>query len=944
MNKSVYITKDTPEFIGLDYEKLFKEGLTYIQELAGEQWTDYNTHDPGVTILEQLVVALTEIGYKANSNIVDILSEDNTKSEKLSDTFYRASEILTSSAVTLLDLRKLIIDQVFGVRNIWFEQLNTINNASELKGLYIVYVEASPKCVGEEERIKQEVWNYLDEQSSLCEDIENVFVLAPKEITLNLEIEIEKEESVDEVLADIIFQVSESISNRVRFYTLDELLEEGYDIDSVFNGPLLQHGFIKDTDLTAKKSVLYEAEIIKVIQLVKGISNIKSFSLQGIVEGIEGVIIGKHEIPYLNTDLTKHNLVFTKEHVSYTFDKQRVKRLLNEKNVLSYRTYTLSIGSRNKMEPLTGNALQLKEYYSIQNTFPALYGIGKYGVPSYFLEHEKARAKQLKAYLLFFEQIMANYLAQLGNIKNLYSLDTSEKISYYTQKLTNVPLIDTVLFADDEVTHFNKYNEKVGSVREIKAKTDNYLARKNTILDHLLARFGEQIEQNVYTQFTQYTDLPEEEVLLNAKVALLKKLPLIGKTKAKSFNRKRGYWGNPYNISGLELRIKTLLGIPFENIRLANLANQQNIYLDRYMDEEFYDGPRYAVINDDIINSSFFKVDFTKEEYKNIEEDTENECSPEQIFINKELFQEGYTSSNFRIGKDPTSGDLFYCIVFDNKRAKKWQKVERFFTKEKAICALKRLVDFIKLLNQTSEDFHVVEHILLRPKREDDNISFYLKDESSQIHLKSVELIDFYDFHKQAQGLIDNVLEERIEIEQREENVFCVRINDEYGVRSAESLYKHTTEIAAQKELLSIKEYFTNTSFSDLFVNNRFELYSQPIEDLSIFTPVYDFTISVILPVWSARYSDPEFRKYLESLIIKETPPHIVVNFIWAEREWLQIFEDRFSEWLDMQLENEPDIGAINKMSLEIMLLLSENRHFREHPFFEEIIRYYQFL
>ncbi|NBQ69842.1 MAG: hypothetical protein EBU46_13880 [Nitrosomonadaceae bacterium] len=39
---------------GLDFETLRKEAIGKVQELSGDIWTDYNLHDPGVTILEQL--------------------------------------------------------------------------------------------------------------------------------------------------------------------------------------------------------------------------------------------------------------------------------------------------------------------------------------------------------------------------------------------------------------------------------------------------------------------------------------------------------------------------------------------------------------------------------------------------------------------------------------------------------------------------------------------------------------------------------------------------------------------------------------------------------------------------------------------------------------------------------------------------------------------------
>ena len=31
--------------------------------LCGDQWSDFNSHDPGITILEQLCFALTELGF-----------------------------------------------------------------------------------------------------------------------------------------------------------------------------------------------------------------------------------------------------------------------------------------------------------------------------------------------------------------------------------------------------------------------------------------------------------------------------------------------------------------------------------------------------------------------------------------------------------------------------------------------------------------------------------------------------------------------------------------------------------------------------------------------------------------------------------------------------------------------------------------------------------------
>ena len=55
------------------YDELLEEGISLIQKFSGEKWTDYNYHDPGITILEQLCYAITDIGYKTNFDIQDIL-------------------------------------------------------------------------------------------------------------------------------------------------------------------------------------------------------------------------------------------------------------------------------------------------------------------------------------------------------------------------------------------------------------------------------------------------------------------------------------------------------------------------------------------------------------------------------------------------------------------------------------------------------------------------------------------------------------------------------------------------------------------------------------------------------------------------------------------------------------------------------------------------------
>ncbi|MEM6722860.1 MAG: hypothetical protein AAF598_02420, partial [Bacteroidota bacterium] len=57
-----------------DYGFLREEGLKYIEALAHQLWTDFNSHDPGITMLEAISFAITDLGYRTSFDIKDILA------------------------------------------------------------------------------------------------------------------------------------------------------------------------------------------------------------------------------------------------------------------------------------------------------------------------------------------------------------------------------------------------------------------------------------------------------------------------------------------------------------------------------------------------------------------------------------------------------------------------------------------------------------------------------------------------------------------------------------------------------------------------------------------------------------------------------------------------------------------------------------------------------
>jgi hypothetical protein len=131
-NSSLSISKKPPEFKSMQYDTLRELAIQRIQEMAGKLWTDYNSHDPGVTMLEVLSYALTDLGYRTSFDIRDLLARESSGDPDPRN-FYTAAQILPNRPLTLQDYRKLLIDvevvdeeekgcRYAGVKNAWIRK------------------------------------------------------------------------------------------------------------------------------------------------------------------------------------------------------------------------------------------------------------------------------------------------------------------------------------------------------------------------------------------------------------------------------------------------------------------------------------------------------------------------------------------------------------------------------------------------------------------------------------------------------------------------------------------------------------------------------------------------------------------------------------------------------------------------------------------------------
>jgi hypothetical protein len=95
MKDALAISPLRPGSPGLDFESLKARGIALLQALAGDEWTDYNEHDPGVTTLELLCYALTELTYRAELPVAALLAPPAGSTSAIGDSA-RTSRTCTS--------------------------------------------------------------------------------------------------------------------------------------------------------------------------------------------------------------------------------------------------------------------------------------------------------------------------------------------------------------------------------------------------------------------------------------------------------------------------------------------------------------------------------------------------------------------------------------------------------------------------------------------------------------------------------------------------------------------------------------------------------------------------------------------------------------------------------------------------------------------------------
>ncbi len=857
MPEFLSLVKANPLLPAEDFLAMRRQGIKSIERLSSDTWTDYNLSDPGITILEAVCYAITDLSYRTGFDVKDILAQQEPDEDAWKDVFYTARQILHNSALTATDYRKLILD-VAGVRNAWItpskdyevplwidykkaerrteegcscddaddkicigklslypwdetaggnekllaelqadlvklnkgkaklqEILKNAKDAApladaqakltnteakiaelndkitqvqsvrsdipskivELEGLLNVTIEYEEDILEEAHRedVRQQVIERLQGHRNLCEDFLSVNAAEYLDFGIGASFELEEAADADKVLAQIFFIIYKYFTPSVPFCTIEQLMKRGMSVDEIFEGPALRNGFIVTEDLDA-------TELFRDIRLSDIISEISD------IPGLKAILFLR--LPFLGFDQKDERNSFFNEWVRFLTEERKIARIqpsmssvmfCKEAEFITYNVNAATDRRPDRMQKLfydakalerkyrlKGTALDfpvpegeykdLQDFYPVTYTLPDCYGVKKGVLPEDATAERKAQALQLKGYLLFFEQIMSDYLVQLDSLRSLFSFKDSGKSTRFTKVLRDLDGIRELLPDHGHANHHGPnhegqvYHDFKEVLENLTETPEQFAVRRNRFLNHMLARFSEDMSEyeEIMTGLFPYK---AAERLVGDKVRVLQggEYFQISTDRAQGYNYTKMDTWDTLNVSGTERRVSRLLGF--------SQATRRSLTPEYIIIETWLPGGQ---------EKGFLNKGDSEKKYNTIR--IVDPQDRERTLLTSVRVKDGCCTEDLLMAILEHAGERRYFIFHDERKplSRKtagivgnfWFELvddtnpmvavslaasEKFKNREERDKAFHRLQAVIIMMDD-NEGLHLVEHLLLRPK------------------------------------------------------------------------------------------------------------------------------------------------------------------------------------------------------------------------------------
>ena len=535
MQESITIPKikTDPEF---DFNNLRSEGIECLQKICGSNWTNFNIHDPGVTILEQIIFTLTEMGYKTRFGIENYLVNDIGTIDYESQGMILPERILPSAPVTENDFAKALYLSIPEISNIAVK----VNGF----GYTITIVPIGPEDPDLEISIRDRVSKFWQENHNLCDTLEKVEIIWKKKCYLDGRIVISTTVPVEDTLRQIYEVASSFLSSKIQFQSYAEALKN-QTLDEVFDGPLSCDGLLDASAFDSSNSKISYTELTDKILKIPGVLKVKdgklSFKKNVAAENEPSKmeIIEEQSAAVLDIEPNLHPLFYliSDEDKKIDIHKyiKKIKKIIQKSTEYHDDLLTIEDLRNNLPELPTGKKRNISSIPPIINLFPSVY-------------KDRNNIQQLQNYLAPIESLFNEFLDKVNNF--IKTLSPEYKITVDETEHRE----DDLLFPDEIETHkMHRDWFKIPKPRDL-----SKINQINKVLNQMLAIYGQEFPDEL---FNALRDSSSENITIDLVLAKQQYLKNIAEY---SNQRNKIHWlSRIYGLLGMNSETTSDIEKPF---------------------------------------------------------------------------------------------------------------------------------------------------------------------------------------------------------------------------------------------------------------------------------------------------------------------------------------------------------------------------------------------
>lgn len=641
------------------YTKLQRQTLEEIQRLSGKVWTDYNVHDPGVTLADAANYALTELDYKLGFPLTDYLTGENGELDMRRFGLYLPEEVYTTTPVTEEDYRRLFLARIP-------ELANVAVTANTETGGYTIRLIPSPFEEGKEcEKLEEQVLKVYHSHRNLCEYPEKVETVSMEELDFQADLEIEAGEDASDVLARLYMKILEYLLRAPVICTPDEN-KEGLPPEVWLEG---QDDKIR---IMFPEQQNTEHELYGMLCKVKGVHAFKTcyLNLKGKPQNDFSKGFGLH-IPEKEEEIGVH--IRQGKHKAYIdFDRfrNRLETLYRIKEHLRKRKADTSAKTAGWPQP-SGTYRDVYTHYPIANDFPSCYRLSTDGETT----------SSFEAYVKLYDKVIEDGLKEVKELPRIMSL--SEK--------------DTDILSEEHAKGL-----------------------KRQYLDFLDRIYG--VESQPAWLYEQNSYGETEEGTLRRRMHFLKHAADLtrNRCRARDITDTKGETDNSTPV--VKKWFCLMLGINYDDRHaVSNVLPEHNLIIsEKKEDRPFMDIDSLLIHERMLDAENVENIDYMElapdedgklEEYRQMrsELDMFNENR-----ISGDLFRGGTDLDNFRI---VNAGEGQHLLVYRNREHMGWTNLGCSNNKDRLAKLANILRRFLRELNRSCETVYIVEPVLADKSR-----------------------------------------------------------------------------------------------------------------------------------------------------------------------------------------------------------------------------------